>query len=202
MDWRSYWNERYGRVVPAFGNEPNQCVASIVPALPVGRALDMACGRGRNAVWLAETGHQVTAVDLSDVAVAKGRELAARRGVDVDYRVANVLDWDPPQGAFDLVLLSYLQLPPPERVIAHSKAEAALAPGGRVLIVAHHSDNLVHGVGGPQMPEVLYDEELLAGDFGDLTVERNERVIRHVDSEDMVGDAIDVVFLARLQSAA
>ena len=75
---------------------------------------------------------------------------------------------------------------------------AALADGGRIVVVAHHGDNLTHGFGGPEYPEVLYDEGMLAEDFADLTVERNERVIRTVvRAEGDTADAIDVVFVGR-----
>lgn len=197
VDWRSYWNDRYRSDPTRHGDDPNVFVVGIVEAMPPGRALDAACGRGRNAVWLAGRGHAVTAVDLSDVAVAQGRALAAEREVTVDFVQADFLAWEPPAAGFDLVLLSYLQLPPPVRRAAHRRAAAAAAPGGAVVVVAHHRDNVRLGVGGPDYPEVLYDEGTLAADFADLTIERNERVLRPVRRDDMAGTAIDVVLVAR-----
>lgn len=174
----------------------------MVEGLPRGTALDVACGRGRNAVWLAARGHSVTAIDLSDVAIDQARELAAARGVGVDFTVADFLTWNVPEQRFDLVLLSYLQLPPADRLPAHRRAATAVGPGGHLLLVAHHRENLLLGIGGPDDPAVLYDETMLAGDFAGLIIERNERVIRHVEKEDLEGDAIDVLFLGRRESPA
>ena len=105
--------------------------------------------------------------------------------------------WSPTPAAFDLVLLSYLHLPADGRAAVHRSAVEALAPGGTLFLVAHHRQNFDGGVGGPQDPAVLYEEEELAGDFSELDVARNERVLRHVIKDDLEGDAIDVVVLAR-----
>ena len=196
---RSLWNERYSSEPSRYGDEVNQFVLEVAGPLAAGRALDVACGQGRNAVWLAWRGHRVTGIDLSDVAIAHAGELASERGVDVDFSVADFLKWDPPPDGFDLVLLSYLQLPPGDRVMAHRRAVAALAPGGWLLLIAHHRDNIEHGLGGPQNFSVLYDEEMLAVDFARLQVERNERVRRRVDRGDLKGEAIDVLFVGRLR---
>ena len=195
---RSYWNERYRREPSRYGDEPSEFVSRVAGPLAVGSVLDVACGQGRNAVWLAQRGHRVTAIDLSAVAIAQARELASGRGVDVDFQVADFRTWEPPADGYDLVVLSYLQLPPVDREAAHRRAVAALAPGGRLLLVAHHRDNIEHGVGGPDNPDVLYEEEILAADFATLDVERNERVLREVDRDDLKGEAIDVLFVGRL----
>ena len=198
VNWPSYWNERYLREPSRYGFEPNVFVVEAIGSFSPGRVLDAACGQGRNAVWLAARGHDVTAVDLSTVAIDRGRAFAAERGVDVAFHQADFLEWEPVGDPFDTVLLSYLQLPPGERRRAHHRAMAALADGGRLVVVAHHGDNLTHGFGGPEYPEVLYDEGMLAEDFADLTVERNERVIRTVvRAEGDTADAIDVVFVGR-----
>ena len=200
-EWRSYWNERYLSEPSHYGDEPNRFVKAVAGEMAPGRALDAACGQGRNAVWLAARGHDVTGIDLSDVAIDQARGLAARRGVRVDFEVADILTWEPSGAGYDLVLLSYLQLPPGAREEAHRRAAACLAPGGRVLLVAHHRDNLESGLGGPQDPDVLFTERMLAADFAGLIQERNERVVRRVDSDDLVGDALDLLFVARLEPA-
>src|SRR3954466_14110312 len=100
------WDRRYAASELLWGGEPNAFVATEVGDLPPGRALDLACGEGRNAIWLAERGWTVTAVDFSDVAVEKGRS----RNPDVDFRVADVLELEPDEQAYDLVIVFYLQL--------------------------------------------------------------------------------------------
>jgi hypothetical protein len=117
--------------------------------------------------------------------------------VTVSFVAADLAIWEPPAGAFDLVLLAYLQAPDAGRRLIHAKAKAALAPGGSVFVVAHHRDNLTQGIGGPPLPEVLFDEEMLAADFAGFEILENARVLRHVSQGDVAGDAIDIIFFAR-----
>ncbi|MHB1924366.1 MAG: class I SAM-dependent methyltransferase [Acidimicrobiales bacterium] len=196
----SAWDERYRSQDLVWGAKPNRFLAEEAAALPTGRALDLACGEGRNALWLAERGWQVTGVDFSRVAVDRARSLAAERGVTADFFEADVVDWEPPGQAFDLVIVFYLHLPPAQRHLVLSHARAALAPGALLLVVGHDSTNLTDGYGGPQDPEVLYGPEDLMPDLGDLAVERAERVSRRVDTEAGERTAVDVLVRARNSS--
>ena len=196
-DVKAAWNERYAEAAALYGAEANQFVAAELGDLSPRRVLDLACGQGRNSVWLAMQGHEVTGIDLSDVGIAQARQLAANVGVDVDFRVGDVVgDWEP-DAEYDLILLSYLQLPPEMRTVIHAKAIDALAPGGEVFLIAHHADNLEHGVGGPPMPDVLFTEAELAADFASLDIERNEKVYRSVERDGEVRRAHDVLLRAR-----
>ncbi len=195
-DRRAYWNERYAAQGDVFGVTPNEFVEAELAAAPAGRVLDLGCGQGRNAVWLASLGHDVTGVDQSDVAIDQARATAAQAGVDVEFLVADLVEWEPETQAYDIVLLSYLQLDEARRVIAHRKAVAALAPGGTLFLVAHHPRNLTEGYGGPQSPEVLAAEEELASDFAALRIERNEQVDRFVTRDGETHRAIDVILVA------
>lgn len=197
---RDYWNERYGRGC-LFGVEPNVVLVEHCSKVAPGRALDLGCGQGRNAVWLALQGHQVTAVDQSDVAIGQARELAARAGVEIETVTEDVAGWDVPDGEFDLVVLAYVQLPSDQRTAVHATARRGLAHGGTLFLVAHHRDNLEHGVGGPPTPEVLFDEEELAADFAGLQILRNEKVLRPAERDGVSGNAIDVLFVARRPAA-
>jgi SAM-dependent methyltransferase len=194
-DRQRYWNERYAAEGDVWGLEPNRFVAAALGDVPPGRALDLGAGQGRNAVWLAKKGHQVTAVDLSSVAIDRARQLAVGAGVTIDALVADLNDWEPEPEVFDLVLLSYLQFATPLRSRVHAMARHALSPGGTLFVVAHHRDNLGHGVGGPQVEELLFTETQLAADFRDLDVVMLETVLRPVDGADR--PAIDVVMRAR-----
>lgn len=193
---QGFWDERYGREGMLWGAEPNAVVADIGAGLPAGSVLDLACGQGRNAVWLALQGHDVTGIDLSPVAIEQARRLAEDAGVAVDLSSGDITEWDPAGRTWDLVLLSYLQVPADARVVAHAKAVAAVASGGTLLLIAHHRDNLEHGVGGPQDAEVLYTEDELAADFAELEILRNETVERRVERDDVQGTAIDILVLA------
>lgn len=192
------WDERYATRGMVWGTEPNRFLAEYATGLAPRRVLDLGCGQGRNAVWLATQGHRVTGIDLSPVAIEQARRMAADHTVEVLLKVANVVDdWTPPSGTFDLVVLSYLQLPPHDRRVAHAKATEAVAPGGTVWLIAHHSDNITDGVGGPPYPEVLFDESALAGDFSDLDLLSNEKVYRDVEGEDgVVRVAHDILLVA------
>ena len=192
------WNERYSTRGMVWGTEPNRFLADYAAGLTPRRVLDLGCGQGRNAVWLATRGHRVTGVDKSPVGIEQARGLAADHRVEVLFQVANVVeDWTPPSGAYDLVILSYLQLPPHDRRVAHAKATEAVAPGGTVWLIAHHSDNISDGVGGPPYPEILFDERALAGDFANLDLLRNEKVYRDVEGEDgLVRAAHDILLVA------
>jgi SAM-dependent methyltransferase len=195
---RAYWDERFGEDRTVFGGEPNRFVAEHLAGLPPGIVLDLGAGQGRNAVWLAAQGHRVTAVDLSPVAGNQTREAAVAAGVDVDVVTADLTAWQPPPARFDLVLLSYLQLIAEQRIVVHAAAVDALAPGGTLFLVAHHADNLEHGVGGPQIADVLYTEADLATDFASLEIVTLERVLRPATTADGApGEAIDVLLVAR-----
>ena len=117
---REEWNDRYRTKDLVWTANANQFVVAEVAGLPAGHALDLAAGEGRNAVWLAEQGWQVTAVDYSDVAITKARELAAERNVALETVVADATEPLPGQPTFDLVVVAYLQLPEPDRSRARS----------------------------------------------------------------------------------
>ena len=188
---REDWNERYAQKELVWTAEPNRRFAAEVEGLEPGRALDLACGEGRNAVWLAERGWRVTGVDFSDVALAKAAELAASRGVEVDWVVADVLDYRPEARAFDLVAVLYLQLPRDELLHALESAAVAVAPGGTLLVLGHDTTNLTNGHGGPKDASVLYTAADLVPALRDLVLERAEAVERTVPLADGEAVAID-----------
>ncbi|MGZ4437551.1 MAG: class I SAM-dependent methyltransferase [Nocardioides sp.] len=182
------WDERYGATDLVWSSTPNQFVEAEVGPLPPGRALDLAAGEGRNAIWLAGRDWDVTAVDFSQVGLDKGKLLADRAGVAVTWMRADALAYSPGP-VFDLVVVAYLQLPEPERRVAMRQAFAALKPGGTLLVVAHDSSNLTEGTGGPQEPTVLYTAEEVLGDLDGerFDVERAERVPRSVPAAEPGG---------------
>lgn len=190
------WNRRYAGHELVWTGEPNRFLVAEVAALRPGRALDLACGEGRNAVWLAAQGWQVTAVDFSDVALEKARLLADERGVDAHWVTADLLDYRPAPRAFDLVIVFYLQMPVAERRAVVRVAAEAVAPGGTFLLVAHDSANLEHGYGGPTEPAVLYTARDVVTDLDGLQVDRAERVERPVQTADGERIALDALVRA------
>jgi SAM-dependent methyltransferase len=193
------WDDRYTGREPVWSRGPNATVAAIAGELPAGRALDLACGEGRNALWLAESGWTVEAVDFSEVAIERGREWADESGISgIRWVVADLLEHPVAPRSADLVLLSYLHLPAAEQQTATRKAAAAVAPGGTLLVIGHDPTNLADGYGGPQEPSVLHGADdyarFLAG--SGLAVARAERIDREVETDDGVETAIDVLVVA------
>lgn len=176
---RELWDERHASRDPIESPGADPTLIEVVGAMAPGTALDLGAGDGRNAVWLAVRGWRVTAVDFSTVALDHGRALASTAGVDVDWRLADLLEWTPPPDAFDLVALFFIHLPPEERRQVYARAAAAVAGGGTLLVVAHDRSNLTDGAGGPQDPAVLFTTAEIARELpADFTVERADVVRR------------------------
>lgn len=193
---RERWDEKWRERGTEARTEPSRFLVEELSGVPAGRALDLACGAGRNAIWLAERGWRVTGVDYSEVALAEARRRATERAVDVDWILADLTEWSPPLGGFDLVCVLYLQLPAGERRLVLGRAAEALAPGGTILVVGHDLTNLTEGYGGPKSPDVLYTPDDLVADLAGLVVERAERVLRPVEDEGGAHEAIDALVRA------
>jgi SAM-dependent methyltransferase len=191
------WDARYAAAPDlVWSAEPNRFVMAELAGLPPGRALDLAAGEGRNAVWLAGRGWHVTGVDFSEVAVARGRDPARQHGVEVTWTVADVRGYEPPAGGFDAVLVAYLHVPAADRAAGLARATAALAPGGTLLVVGHDRANLTVGIGGPQDPAVLYTPEEIAAELDGLRVDRAETARRPVPADGHTAEALDTVVVA------
>ena len=189
------WNRKYDEGV-VWTNEPNAHFTAVASPLPVGRALDLACGQGRNAVWLAQQGWTVTAVDFSATALAKGRALAEDRGVDVTWIEADLAQWHPPRFAYDLVAVLFLHLPSELRATVLAVAAEALVPGGTIVVMGHDVRNADEGYGGPQDPKVLLSPETITAELGPLEIVSAQTLRRPV-AEQGANDALDTMVVAR-----
>jgi SAM-dependent methyltransferase len=191
------WDERYRAADMVWGIAPNRWVEQETRDLPPGVALDLACGEGRNAIWLAGRGWRVHAVDFSAVALAKGAELERRARPEhrIRWTEADATDYTAPEPV-DLAVLCYLQLAAPERRAAVRSAAAALSAGGVLLVIGHDTRNLPDGTGGPQDPDVLFTAADVAADLDGcgVTVERADEVLRPVEGADR--PAIDALLRA------
>jgi cyclopropane fatty-acyl-phospholipid synthase-like methyltransferase len=167
------WNGRFSAPGYIFGTAPNAFLASKAHLLKPGqRALCVADGEGRNSVWLAEQGLEVTAFDFSPPGVDKARRLAAERGVRVRYEVASVYDWRWPEAAFDVVAAIFVQFADPAmRSFLFERMARALAPGGLLLLQGYTPKQLEYRTGGPPHVENLYTPELLRSAFASLAIE-------------------------------
>jgi SAM-dependent methyltransferase len=184
------WNERYAES-RQWSAEPNALVADLLAGLPPGDAVDLAAGEGRHALWLADLGWRVTAVDFAGVGLDRGRN---RPGADrVTWVTADVLTWSAPPASLDLVLVAYLHLPEDDAVALFARAVGWLRPGGRLLVLGHDLANIEHGVGGPQEPAILHSVERLAPVAALLDVDRLEQVPRQTPA----GTALDTLLWGR-----
>ena len=192
-DWDRRWTDK---LVHAHG-EASSVVLDTLETLAPGRALDLGCGNGRHALWLAERGWRVTAVDFSTEALRQARERAAAAGVEVDWVEADLAAYEPERQAFDLVLVAYLHVPEPERAAIHAKAAAAVARGGTLLLVGHDVTNIGTGAPGPTNPSLLYTPSGIVAELPDLEIERAEQVRRPTELEDGTPvEAVDALVLA------
>jgi SAM-dependent methyltransferase len=192
------WDRRYEEAELVWTPRPNRFLVEEVSGLQARTALDLACGEGRHAVWLAELGWVATGVDWSTVAIERGRRLAEARGVTVDWVVADLNRWQPAGAAWDLVLVFYLQLEPDERRAVLEKAARAVAPDGTFLLVGHDTRNLDGGYGGPKSDRVLYTPDDIVADLAEsrLEIERAEPVKRPVETPEGERIAIDALVRA------
>lgn len=191
------WDERYAGADLVWTAEANRFLVAEAADLAPGRAVDLAAGECRNAVWLAERGWAVDAVDFSAVGLDKGIRLAEHRGVAarVHPTVADLAGWVA-EVPYDLVLVAYLHLSRPLRDRVYAAAAAAVAAGGTLLVIGHDLTNLEHGYGGPQDPAVLTTAPDLVPFLGDLEVVRAESVERPVLTPEGERIAIDHVLRA------
>jgi SAM-dependent methyltransferase len=192
------WDRRWlDKRLHAHG-EASSVVLAALEGLPPGRGLDLGCGSGRHAVWLAERGWRVTAVDFSAEALRQARERAAQLGVEVEWIDDDLVTYVPAKASFDLVLLAYLHVPAHERRAILAKAEAAVAGGGTLLLVGHDLTNIGTGAPGPTSPAVLYTPADIIPELPELKIERAERVRRPTKLEDgSAVEAVDALVLAR-----
>ncbi len=196
------WDRRYAGRDLVWSATPNQFVVAELEALAPGTALDLACGEGRNALWLANRGWRVTGADFSRVALDKAAALAERAldagAPPVTWVCADAtappVEGLPAEGV-DLVVMAYLQLPAAQRRSAVRRAAAVLAPGGHLLVVAHDLSNLTDGFGGPQDAGVLYTAPDVLADLSGRTFDtlRAERVPRTVEVDGSPRTAWDLV---------
>lgn len=174
------WEARYAGDGYAFGKEPNEFLAACRELLPKsGRALAVADGEGRNGVWLAKQGLDVTSIDFSPSALKKARALAAEQRVAVTFIETDVHRWSYPDAAFDVVAEIFTQFSTPaERALKWAGMRRALKSGGLLIVLGYTPKQLDYGTGGPKQLENLYARTILEqtfGDFRDLKIVEDER---------------------------
>jgi 2-polyprenyl-3-methyl-5-hydroxy-6-metoxy-1,4-benzoquinol methylase len=154
----SFWNERYSGG-QQWSGQPNPQLVSEISGVRPGTALDVGCGEGGDAIWLARQGWQVTAYDISTVALQRAAEHSD--GLDITWVQGDLLE-KVPAGPFDLVSAHFVHLPPPQREVLHQRMAAAVAPGGYLLVVGHHPSDMEAAVKRPPIPDLYFTAEEVA----------------------------------------
>ncbi len=194
----AFWNDRYAVAGHFYGEAPNTFVAEVASQIPAGPVLCLAEGEGRNAVYLATLGHRVTAVDQSEVGLAKARRLAGARGVEIETVVADLADYSIATGVWVGIIATFAHLPPALRRRVHRDVVAGLQPGSVFVLEAYTPAQLAFGTGGPKSPELLMTlaalrEELSGLEF--LIARERERDV--IEGDGHTGRGAVVQILAR-----
>lgn len=202
MSTAEFWNERFTQDEATggiFAGGPNPTVEKLIAPLEPGRAIDLGCGRGRHVVWLAEQGWETTGLDFSAVGIAHTQKTLEAKGLDATLIQSDLDGWQPEPESFDLVLSSFMHFAPGARASLWRKITASLAPGGHLVLIAHHPDNTGHG---PNDPAVLYDADEVASAFAEAGRELGvhfdvEVALRNVVNENGNEKVVDTVAMIR-----
>jgi SAM-dependent methyltransferase len=174
------WDERYSDEDYAYGTEPNDFLVEATHYLPRGRILCIGEGEGRNAVWLAEQGYQVTALDNSSVGLEKARQLANSRGTSIETVHADLADYTFEEEHWDGIVSIFCHLPPELREKVHRGLISGLKPGGVLVLEAYRPDQLELGTGGPAVKEMMMDLEGLEAELEGLSFAHGKELHRPV----------------------
>ena len=162
MFGKEYWDERYGSTDQVWSGNPNGQLVKEVSGLAPGTALDAGSGEGTDAIWLGGRGWDVTAADFSAAGLSRAARQATKAGVRINWLQRDLRDWEPDQGAYDLVTAQYLHFPRPLRDTVFRRLAGAVAVGGTLLIVGHHTVDLDTSLHRPPMPELFYTADEIA----------------------------------------
>lgn len=151
----NFWDERYGTDEYAYGVEPNDFLRAEAHRIPPGPVLCLAEGEGRNAVFLAGLGHQVTAVDLSIEGLRKAERLAQRHNVKIEIIQADLATFDLGLDRWSGIVEIFAHVPPPVRHRLHTQIPHALRAGGCLVLETYRPEQLALGTGGPKELSLL-----------------------------------------------
>lgn len=196
---RAFWNARYAAEGFAYGTAPNDFLVAHASRLrPASRVLAIGDGEGRNSVWLAQQGHRVTALDVSDTGMAKAQALAQQAGVALQTVVADVTQYDVGAQCWDAVVSIFLHLPASARRRLHRRCIDALVPGGLFVYEAYGPEQLGRGTGGPPEPQLLHPLDAVVEDFAGCVIEHRASLVRRVTEGRLhQGDGAVVQLIAR-----
>jgi SAM-dependent methyltransferase len=204
------WDERYSAAEYVYGTDPNEFLADRVKStkdrglLPLhGTCLMLADGEGRNGVYMAEQGLQVTSVDISSIGLEKTQKLASKRNVSITTVQADLGEYDLGTAKWDMIIGISCHFPPHVREKVLAAIPGALKPSGQVIFECYTPKQLEYKTGGPGDADWMYSSEIFSKAFQEkLEIERNEELVRHVvEGTFHSGEASVVQFVARKVAA-
>lgn len=197
-----FWNDRYNEDAYAYGEQPNVFFKEELDKLSPGKLLLPADGEGRNAVYAATKGWDVSAFDQSESGMAKALQLAKKQNVTIDFQIQDLLDLNYSAASFDAIALIYVHTPPAVRTKIHQGLCKLLKPGGKLILEGFHKDHLKYNsvnpkAGGPKMADLLFSYEELKKDFCDMNIDMLEEITTHLnEGEYHVGESAVVRMVA------
>ena len=192
----NFWDERYSKKEPTYGWEPNDFLREGISRIPPGKVLCLAEGEGRNAVFLAKQGYDVTAVDQSAVGLAKAQGFAAERGVTIKTVQSDLARFEIQPGAWQGIISIWAHVPSLVRGDLHKRCVAGLAPGGLFLLEAYSPKQLGRGTGGPSDLDLLMDLSVVRRELAGLQFEiacERERDVQEGPFHNGVGSVIQIL---------
>jgi SAM-dependent methyltransferase len=178
---KEFWNERYAEHESVYGETPNEFFKLQLENVSPGKILLPAEGEGRNAIYAASLGWQVSAFDFSEVAKTKTLKLAAALGITtIDYKVQDLSTLILPEEEFDAVALIYVHLTGQERKHLIQQCIKSLKPGGKLIMEVFSKGQLNYTSGGPKDEAMLYSRDIVADLFRELKIVSNEEVVENL----------------------
>jgi SAM-dependent methyltransferase len=174
------WDERFSEPGFAYGTEPNDFLVSVANRIPTGKILCLAEGEGRNAVYLAALGYEVTAVDTSTVGLAKAQTLAHELGTTIETVAADLTDYEIEPTSWQAIVSIFCHLPPVTRASLHERCLRGLAPGGVFVLEGFTPNQLELGTGGPKSRDLLMELEVLRQELPGLRLEIAREIEREI----------------------
>lgn len=196
---KEFWEARYSEEGFAYGEKPNEFLVSQKSLLTPGmKALVVGDGEGRNGVWLARQGLEVTTVDYAQAGVKRAQSLAAQYNVSLQAICQDLTEWQWPKAEFDAVVSIYLHFPSAIRPKIHAAMLAALRPGGVLILEAFNKDQLNYRSGGPPTSDALFSADLLKQDFSGARIELlEEKIVELNEGKYHVGSGAVVRLILR-----
>lgn len=191
-----FWDNRYSSEEFVYGTEPNEFFKLEIDKLLPGKLLTLAEGEGRNGIYAASLGWDVTAVDFSPVAREKAIKLASEKNIKIEYTVGDLVSYQPPVNYFDAVSMIFMHLNSGTSELVHKRAAGSLRTGGRVILEVYAKEQLGKNSGGPQNKDMLYSTEEIRNNFSELKIIMLEKEVIHLkESKYHSGEAAVIRFV-------